>query len=207
MEIRIDNRAPDVDVKISKTDDGAYEILLTEKGKKPLGDFPCGSTIRIGSRDYIVLDHKFKDNVNGTAVIAKECVEKIPFGSDCYSYSDVRRWCNSEFLEELQESVGGINILTHCVDLVADDGTGDGNNCVDHVSILSANLYRRYRKYLPVNGERWWLATRASVLPKFHGCMCYVGRDGTVLWDNQKIIGGVRPFCVLKSSIFVSGND
>lgn len=202
MNIKVENSIPNIKVTVNQNADGSCSVVLTEVVTKLLKDFAPGSTVKIGNREYIVLEHS-KDT---TAIITKEFAKKMAFGdSGDYTQSDVRKYCNGEFYDELAAAVGENNIITHTVKLMADDGTGKDVSCKDKVSILTADLYRRYREYLPAYGSWWWLATRVTATVKdwLRG-VCYVYSDGTLDWDDCDYCDGVRPFCILNSSISVS---
>ena len=202
MNIKVENSIPNIKVTVNQNADGSCSVVLTEVVTKLLKDFAPGSTVKIGNREYIVLEHS-KDT---TAIITKEFAKKMAFGdSGDYTQSDVRKYCNGEFYDELAAAVGENNIITHTVKLMADDGTGKDVSCKDKVSILTADLYRRYREYLPAYGSWWWLATRVTATVKdwLRG-VCCVRSGGALGWDGCDFCGGVRPFCILNSSISVS---
>lgn len=172
-----------------------------EDGRK-LGNHEPGDIVTLGNRQYIVLEHK--DGI--TAVIAKEIVHYMAFGRDAdYVNSEVRKWLNREFYKELIDAVGKENIVSHIVDLTADDGTGEGKCVSDFVSILTAPRYRKYRRFLPAYGQWWWTATRVNCdNSSYARRVCCVDSLGVLGWgDSDYCGGGVRPFCFLKSSIFV----
>lgn len=203
MNIDIRNNVKDLSVTVSKNSDGSFAILLVEKNGKKLGSCDPGSVVKLGEREYIVLGHGSET----TAVIAKDFVKQMTFGdSGDYATSDVRKFCNGEFLNELAAAVGLDNIITHTVSLVADDGTGKGKTCKDKVSILTAENYRRYREFLPGYGDWWWTATRSSNDDSigYSRFVCCVDSDGVFGWHGCDCCFGVRPFCILNSSILVS---
>lgn len=202
MNIKVENSIPNIKVTVNQNADGSCSVVLTEVVTKLLKDFAPGSTVKIGNREYIVLEHS-KDT---TAIITKEFAKKMAFGdSGDYTQSDVRKYCNGEFYDELAAAVGENNIITHTVKLMADDGTGKDVSCKDKVSILTADLYRRYREYLPAYGSWWWLATRVTATVKdWLRYVCGVYSDGTLNWHDCDCCSGVRPFCILNSSISVS---
>lgn len=88
---------------------------------------------------------------------------------------------------------------------IADDGTGKGTVCKDNVSILTTELYRRYREFLPAYGDWWWTATPAnSDNENYARRVCCVGFYGVLCWSDCGYGCGVRPFCILNSSILLS---
>lgn len=172
--------------------------------KKILGDFKPGETVKLGEREYIVLGHAEET----TAVITKDFTKKMEFGqSGDYLTSDVRKYCNGEFYNELVAAVGAENIVKHTVKLVADDGTGKGKACCDNVSIITTENYRRYREYLSALGKPSWTATGVTTFNKDYArSVCYVGSGSILDWGDCGCCNVVRPFCILKSSIIVGGN-
>ena len=171
---------------------------------KPLRDFSPGSIVKIGDREYIVLGH----GKETTAVITKEFAKRLEFGEDGdYTKSNVRKYCNGVFYEELAKSVGKNNIIEHTVKLVAADGTSKKSTIKAKVSILTTELYRRYREFLPRYGNSWWTATRLSAGegPEYARGVCCVSSNGILVWnDSSDVCYGVRPYCILNSSILVN---
>lgn len=197
MQIKIDNKT-NMHVATKQNADGTVTILITEKNAMPLGQVKPGSTIRIGEREYVVLGH----GTDTTAVITKKPVKSMKFGSNSdYETSDIRRYLNGEFYRELRNAVGDKNIIEHKVDLTADDGTNRGVFCRDKVSIITTEQYRRYRAFLPRMGESWWTATPVSKEKEYACGVCYVISGGALGWFESVWSYGVRPFCILNSSI------
>lgn len=170
--------------------------------KKPLITFSPGSVVKIGNRDYIILEHHRET----TSVITKDLAEYLEFGKDDdYRKSNIRKYCEGKFYEELANEVGKENIIEHDVKLVADDGTGKNDTIKANVSILTTELYRKYREFLPKYGRRWWTATRVSEDDSigYSRCVCFVLPSGVLGWTCCSQELGVRPFCVLSSEVMV----
>lgn len=167
--------------------------------KITLGSVAPGKIVEIGGRGYIVLSH---DN-DTTAVITEEFTNEMPFGKDAdYMTSDVRKYCNVVFYRELCKAVGVENIVKHTVNLIADDGSDKNNEVLDNVSILTTDLYKKYRELIPAHGDWWWTATRITALEdEYYTVCCKVNAFGALQWGSSFYPSGVRPFCVLKSSI------
>lgn len=202
MKINVVNNIPNVKVACDKSDDDSYIITLTEDKRFCLGEAELGSIVRIGNREYIVLDH----SKSTTAIIAKKFTKKMEFGrSGDYLTSDVREYCNGKFYNELVATVGAENIVKHTVKLVAGDGTGNGKTCSDNVSVITTENYCRYREFLKAYGNWWWTATRVAYdYEQYSRGVCCVHSSGILDWrDCNFFCNGVRPFCVLKSSVLV----
>lgn len=203
MKINVKNNLPDdVEVKVTQTSDGSVSIIISETKSRILGDARLGEVVKIGDKEYIVLEH----DDNKTSVITKDFVTKMKFGNSCdYKESEARKYVTENFYAELCNTVGKENIYSHKVNLMCDDGSNKNDYVEDFVSILTTEEYRRYRELIPACGKWWWTASAETVLDKNYSCcVCYVDSDGTVDWGDCDCTGGVRPFCILNSSIPLS---
>lgn len=191
--------------KIELTPEQVKEIENSfEFNKIKLSEIPVGETFKVGGFEFIVLE---QDGF-GTAVILKDLWKTYAFDKESNNYekSSIRKELNSAFYEEILGVVGKDNIIQHKVDLTADDGRTDYGVCDDYISLLTCDMYRKYvytlAKYNPK--KYWWLATSYST--KSNGyeysvrCVNTNGALGEFCCDGL----GVRPFCILNSSIFVS---
>ena len=177
--------------------------ILAESERR-LSTLATGETCKIGTHEFVVLE-QLGDTA---AMIRKELlVEASEFGdNNNFSGSTVDKIC-AKFAVELGGLVGEENLVTHTVDLTSDDGLKDYGEIERKVSLLTADMYRRYVEVLDECnlGEYWWLATPHST--EKHGnsnlvnCVSPSGYFGGNIYFNDF---GVRPFCILKSHIFVS---
>lgn len=170
----------------------------------PLCDIAVGDTFKIGEHEFIVLEQ----SGDTTAIIRKDLLPDQRFGkNNNFDGSDVDATCN-DFADEIAAIVGRENIVTHTVDLTSDDGLKDYGTIKSRCSLLTADLYRRYveilDKFKPDNW--WWLATPHST--KRHEndswIRCVAPSGFFSSYDYYGCVNGVRPFCILKSTIFVS---
>lgn len=197
-----------VNVSITLTDDELKE-LVEKYGHKTtkLADVPVGDTVKIGSWEFIVLEH----NKDTTAVILKDCLfTKEKFGDDNnYEGSHADRVCN-RFARCLSDLIGFHNIIEHTVDLTADDGLKCYGSVKSYASLLTANLYRKYvdilDRYNP--GISWWLSTAYST-PKHENntLIKCVTSSGDVNSGGCCYACGIRPFLTLNSSVSVSKGE
>ena len=201
MKIEVKNNLQNVRVNVEHNKDDTIVISLYEFGKTRLGDANPGEVVKIGDREYIVLEH----DDNKTLVITKEFVTEMSFGnSSDYKKSKVRKYVTEIFYAELCNVAGKKNIYSHKVNLMCDDGSNKNDYVEDFVSILTTEKYRRYRELIPAYGDRWWTASAVTVLCKnYSRDVCGVTSHSTVDWYDCGYARGVRPFCVLDSSILV----
>ena len=169
-----------------------------------LADVPVGDTCKIGAHEFVVLEH----SGDTTAVILKNLLPDQKFGeSNNYNGSKADATCNA-FAADLETAVGKDNLCLHTVDLTSDDGLKDYGSIKRKASLLTCEKYRRFvytlDKHKP--GDWWWLATAWSTPAHDNSCTVKcVAPSGSINNVRYHYGGcGVRPFCILKSHIFVS---
>lgn len=205
MKINVTSKVDNLNVTVNKSGDG-FEILITEKEdnkeNKTLGSVAPGNIVTIGKRKYIVLGHEAET----TTLLDANSIDNRVFddkGGD-YKTSDVRKYLNDKYYKELCVTVGKDNVIKHKVNLEADDGTNKGAFCEDFVSLITTTNYRRYREYIPASGYTWWAATGVTDDKNYSRYVCCITSCGLPNWGVCDFKNGVRPFCILNSSISVS---
>ena len=172
--------------------------------QKKLKDKAVGEIIKIGEYEFIVLEHSKET----TAVILKDLLCNSKFSDyDCDFKSSIVKKKLIDFENKIAKIIGSQNLVPHGVDLTSNDGLKDYGKDLANMSLLTADLYRRYVEILDNYklDKWWWLATPYST-PK-HGYSQYVlcvAPSGYVRNGGFNGDYGVRPFCILNSNIFVS---
>ena len=119
--------------------------------------------------------------------------------------SNLRNFLNTDFYKSLSAELGEENIVEHAVDLTTVEGSKKFGIVQDKVSLLTCHQFSKYHdiltKFKP--DKWWWLCTPIDV-PNYENCARAVCGSGVVRYDDYCCGGGVRPFCILKSNIFVS---
>ena len=173
--------------------------------KVKLAEVSVGEIVRIGGYEFLVLEQL----VDSTVIICKDLIGEDSAFSDTdnnYDGSFVDEICNS-LSDAIADAVGEDSILTHTVDLTSDDGLKDYGSVERRVSLLTAEQYRRYVEILDnFKPDRWWwlatpYSTKRHESDRWVKCVSPSGFINDVYCD---IVNGVRPFCILKSDIFVS---
>ena len=159
----------------------------------------------VGDYDFLVLERS-GDTI---ALLLKTLYkESVKFGSsNDFRGSNVQKICR-EFAEEIAAIVGEENIVEHTVDLTSDDGLKDYGTVKEKASLLTTDLYRRYVDILDLDRleKYWWLVTPYST-PRHENSTwvkCVSPRGCFIIDFFNNGYSGVRPFCILKSDIFVS---
>ena len=179
------------------------------KQKVQLGSLKPGEVFKIGEHDFIVLDHEN----DTTKVISKNFMKKnVVFDNDCrdYNKSNLRKVMEKEILPVIAKEVGGSNLVIHTVDLISVDMQKEFEPCECLVRPLTFDEVREYNDLL-VNKELndlWWTCTPWSTEERGWKCrLAVVSPSGGICSRNRNLDGGVRPFCILESNIFVPGEN
>ena len=181
---------------------------LMGKKEKKLREFSSADTCKLGEFEFVVLEHNYR-GTEGTALILKDLYrDGEKFGeNNNYSGSNVQKICR-EFAQKMKELVGEENLIEHVVDLTSDDGLDDYECIVEDVSLMTTDMYRRFVRILDKHkiDKWWWLATAWSTPTHDDETWVKCVSPSGFISSNGYICDclGVRPFCILKSDIFVS---
>ena len=199
---------------MSKALDMAREIVkLLEEAEKAnkvqLAELKPGEVFKIGEHDFIVLEQK-----NGaTKVISKGFMaEDIVYDEDTrdYSKSNLKKVIERDIQPIIEHEVGADNIIEHIVDLTSVDMQHEFEPCTCKVRPITFDEARQYNDVL-VNKQLddwWWTCTPWSTADRsWKYAMAVVSSSGIVNDDDCSNDRGVRPFCILKSNIFVSRGE
>ena len=176
--------------------------------KVQLSELQPGETFKIGEHDFIVLEQNV---CNGTTnVISKGFMsEDIVFDDDTKDYNNSNL---KKIIEEnIQPAVGVGNIIEQVVSLTSVDMQGEFKPCYCKVRPITFDEARKYNNLL-VNKDLddwWWTCTPWSTADRgWKRTITVVSPSG--YFDNFYscyLNCGVRPFCILKSNIFVSKGE
>ena len=170
-----------------------------------LTEIKKGKTFKIGDIEFI----KFSDENGETVVVAKDILFRSRFGNnnDLRS-SDILKKLNDEFLPKLAEVIGEENIVEFETDLTTLDGLKPYGVMKSKVSLPTFDFYRENVEIFDKHklDKYWWLATPESAKPHDNpSWIVCVAPSGIISYYRCCIdCSGVRPFCILKSDIFVS---
>lgn len=199
---------------MSKALDMARELVKqleeAEKANKvQLSELKPGEVFKIGKHDFIVLEQK-----NGaTKVISKGFMtEDTVFDEDTrdYSKSNLKKVIESDIQPIIEAELGADNLVEHTVDLNSADMQHEFEPCTCKVRPITFDEARQYNDLL-VNKELddwWWTCTPWSTADRnWKYAIAVVSSSGYL---SDSICYGshdVRPFCILKSNIFVSRGE
>ena len=164
-----------------------------------------GGMFKVGKHEFAVLEH-----LDGYTVVIKKNKygEDVKFGkNNNYDGSNVDEICD-RFADEIAAIIGAENMLEFDLDLTANDGMKCYGSIKRRMALRTADMQRKYAYIFDKLPKFWeWLSTAYST-PKHEnstGVECVspfggIGFGGSSCCD----FNGVRPFCILKSDIFVS---
>ena len=141
---------------------------------------------------------------NGYLAIADSIGDKRFGKNNDWKESSIRKMLNSEFAEKLEKELG-VKLPTFERNLLSLDGLKEYGACMDKVSMISVDEYRKYREKLPNTGKWWWTLTPDST--RCNGDYSWirvVSPSGHVYISRYNCVLGVRPVCIFPSSIFES---
>ncbi len=190
----------------------ALEILKSreKKEKVVLSSLKPGETFMIGEHEFIVLEQSY----GMTNVISKNLMaENVWFDGDTrdYNKSALKRYIEKEIRPIILENVGAGNLVEHSVALTSVDNQNEFDNCICDIRPITFDEAREYNDLL-VNEDLpdcYWTLTPWSTAERgWKYCISVVSPSGNVSYSGIcSSSGGVRPFCILKSNIFVSKGE
>ncbi len=179
--------------------------------KVQLSELQPGETFKIGEHDFIVLE---QNGCSGTTnVISKSFMAKdIVFDNDTrdYNKSNLKRVIEENIQPVIEAEVGARNIIEQVGNLTSVDMQDEFKPCYCKVRPITFNEARKYNNLL-VNKELndwWWTCTPWSTDNRgWKYAIAVVSPSGGIGRNCCNYYYGVRPFCILKSNIFVSKGE
>ena len=135
------------------------------------------------------------------AVAAKRLEDEMAYDEDSsndWRKSSLRKYLNEEFVKNFDKG----DLLPFVSDLTSDDGMTDYGTSEDFVALLSDNLYRKYRKFMPQYDTWVWTITPWSCHPGSADLERVVGTSGALSYDYALYGSGVAPACIFNPEIF-----
>ena len=178
--------------------------------KTALKEVSQGKKFTLAGIDWIVLD-QFGE---AAFVLAADVLEEMAFNDDEHEVdghandwrkASLREYLNTDFYSHLiGQGVPKDAIKEVPVDLTSDDGLTDYGTTNDNITLLTADQYRQYRRFIPNASDWWWLVTPYSCTASYSYFARFVYLDGSLVYYGAYYGNiGVRPACLLSSDITV----
>lgn len=156
----------------------------------------AGQTVKAYGHEWEVLDTDYN---GGILCLMKEQICEKAFDENESNYYPESSIC--KYLADLSDGLErqGAEFKTAYLSMRADDGTGwdKDDYKVNGLFLLTADMYRDYRRYISNKNKWWWLATAYSYSSGNSNAARNVGTDGTLNCYTAYSGGnGVSPACV-----------
>ena len=186
-------------IKTILAESDAKDSLTIEKIREAIknSEKPDFSSMKSGER-FIYRDREWiflGMEQGGALCITSDLYGKFSFDKDCcndWRKSSLRKELLKNFLPTLDEA----DLLPYEMDLTADNGDTSYGKCTDKVGILSCDLYRKYRKVVPLFKEWMWTCTPWACSPTNAHHVRYVNSDGTLNDYHAYDAYGCVPACI-----------
>ena len=196
---------------IEKLEEVLAELKAKEQGKEEdnskvlLSTLAAGQRIKTGIGNFIILGH----SEEGTKVIQEGFfAEDVKFdaSSPDYTKSELKKMFDTEILEACEKEFGSGNLVEHTVALKSVD-MQDYGEFTCKVRPITFEEAREFNAYLAKEDlpDWWWTCTPWSTKERgWDYSVVVVSARGDINFGDYYGLYGVRPFCILKSNIFVS---
>lgn len=180
-----------------------------KQSKVQLSTLNPGDVFKIGEHDFIVLEQVETQ----TKVISKGLMaENVKFDDDSTNYgvSNLRKVIDNQIFPIIEAEIGKENIIDNFADLESVDKQHLYPMFGGYVRPITFDEARKYNDLL-VNEELndwWWTCTPWSTPNRgLKYLVAVVAPTGVIYYSVCLNSNGVRPFCILKSNIFVSKGE
>lgn len=191
-----------------KSIENEVEIIKREICGKKFSRKRIGDTFDLIGVQWKVLDI----TGDGYACMAMNSVlenEEFDSSGNNWIDSELRDKLYKNILPKIKNEVGDENVIKFKRDLTSMDGLTEYGCCIDEISLLNVDEYRKYRNLIP-NSEKewWWTITPWSTKSNNDGVWVAVVSPSGVFDDDRYDRGrGVRPFCIFSSKLFESRKE
>ena len=179
--------------------------------KVELSTLDVGDVFKIGEHDFIVLEQD--EELGHTFVISKGFMaENKVFDNNTrdYNKSSIKKLIERDIQPIIENEVGAGNIVEHEIDLTSVDMQNEFGTCKCKVRLITFDEARKYNDLIVDKdlSDWWWTCTPWSTEDRgWSRSIAVVSPSGVIGDGDCGIISVVRPFCILKSNIFVSKGE
>lgn len=182
--------------------------IKKENSKTKFYGKKIGDTFEFISIPWKVLDITEK----GYACLAMETViENKEFGTGGNNWRDsnLREWIHKSILPKIKEEVGEDKVIKFKRNLISLDALAEYGECLDEISLISVDEYRKYRNLIPNSKNEWWwtITPWSTKSNDDNAWIAVVSPSGYILHNVYNNCFGVRPFCIFSSELFESGKE
>lgn len=130
------------------------------------------------------------------------CIVTKPFKVCAFDKNGYNDWRKSSarklLLSKFLPLMDGLDLLPFEMGLIADNGDTAYGKSTDKVGILSCDLYRKYRKIVPLFNDYMWTCTPWYCARNAANVRC-VGPDGTLSNATAMNSSALAPACIIRN--------
>ena len=196
-------------VKLLEEKESQQTPFGKEDSRVELSSLNPGEVFKIAEHDFIVLEQ----TPGETRVISKGFMaEDVVFDENTRNYaeSSLKKLIEKGIQPIIENAVGAENLVEHEVDLTSVDMQNEFRSFRCKVRPITFDEARKYNNLVTDKNldDWWWTCTPWSTEERgYKYSIAVVCPSGNIVFGRCDIIGGVRPFCILKSNIFVSKGE
>lgn len=178
------------------------QLCTAERGQQIIGN---------AGHEYIVLK-QLPDDGQTMIILADFMAENVMFDENTTNYAEstLKARIEADILPVVESDFGADNIIEHEVDLTTVDMQADFGTCKCKVRPLTFDEAREFNDLLIKEDlpDWYWTCTPWSTEKRgWKYSIAVVSPSGTFSYHDCDGNIGVRPFCILKSNIFVSKGE
>ena len=167
-----------------------------------------GDVVKIADHNFIVCE---VDEDKACLLCKDLWAEDETFGdSRDYKKSNIRKICEEQIQPLIEQAVGAENLIENEVDLTSLIGINEFGSLKCKVRPSTFDEFQKYGD-LVVNEDLpdwWWTCTPWGTEKRgYNRSIAVVSSSGRIIRYFCYDYHGVRPFCILKSNIFVSKEE
>ena len=154
--------------KASEFINAITDFLSEDEELVPIGSLTPGAVVEVGEIQAEILDTRYPTSEGGEGVfcIAKDIAFCKAFDAGNFNNwgaSSLREYLNEKFKDKLIEKIGEDALLTFERNLTSDDGLKGYEDCIDTISLIACDEYRKYHQHISDKDIWWWTLTADSV--------------------------------------------
>jgi len=189
-----------IDPELKVTQKSVEVILDRSEVKEPDNKVlpKPGTRFRNKGIEFIVLG---EEQGGILAITAKTLEHEYPFDKNrCNDWrkSSLRKYLNDEYIKNFDTN----DLLMLCSDLTTDSGQKNYGTSEDYIALLSCDLYRKYRDFIPTYDNWIWTITPWHIFPGNAYYARSVDTDGSLNSGSANSSSGGAPACLFNPKIF-----
>lgn len=148
----------------------------------------------------------------GYACIAMEPVlkdEQFDTSRNNWEDSTLRKKLHEQILPEIKNEVGEEYVVKFKRNLTSLDGLTEYGDCMDEISLIGIDEYRKYRNLIPNSKKEWWwtITPWSTAGNNDNVWVAVVSPSGDFCNGSYSSSNGVRPVCIFSSKLFESRKE